>query len=103
MTDITVWQLALGLALVVALVVVALLTAILVTARRIRGVAGSIWTAGGNIAANTVHVPELAHTNVHVEKILAAAPALVAALERIRAHAARCPGCPACLLSGARS
>ncbi len=97
-----IWHLAIAMALVVAVVVVVLLAVIRSVSKTIEHAAESIWTVGTHIAANTVHVPDLGHTNVHVAKILAAAPALVATLERIRTHAETCPSCPQCILGGRR-
>lgn len=97
-----IWHLAIGMALVVAVVVVVLLAVIRSVAHQIETTAETIWNVGTHIAANTVHVPDLGHTNVHVAKILAAAPALVASLERIRTHAEQCPSCPQCILGGGR-
>ncbi len=93
------WHLALVMALVVAVVVTVLLAVILNLGRQIEGVAQDIWTVGQRIAHNTVHIPDLAHTNGHVKTILTAAPALIATFEQIRAHAETCPGCPNCILA----
>jgi hypothetical protein len=97
-----VWGTSLALFLVVLVVVSALLTMILRTVIRIERVAGQIWIVGQGIANNTVHVPLLATTNSVVAQILAAAVKILGQAARIQAHAAGCPGCPACVLSRRR-
>lgn len=98
----TVWWASLGLFLVVSAVVAALLTMILRTVIQIEGVAGEIWVVGQGIANNTVHIPLLATTNGVVAQILTVAVKILGQAVRIEAHAAGCPGCPACVLSRRR-
>ena len=94
------WWLSLILGAVVIFVVAYLLNMILQTAKAIEGVASSIWDGGTRIANNTVHVPDLARTNVFAERILKQAPELLGHLERIKGHAETCPGCPTCVVGG---
>ena len=98
----TVWGTSLGLFLVVVVVVAVLLTLILKAVTLIEQVAGEIWIVGQGIANNTVHIPLLATTNRVVAEILAAAVKILGYAQRIQAHAADCPGCPACVLSHRR-
>jgi len=49
-----------------------------------------------------VHIPLLATTNRVVSQILAVAVKILGQATRIQAHAAHCPGCPACALSHRR-
>lgn len=99
-TAYVVWSLSIVLALVVTGVVAFLLTEVLRTARRIEGVAGQIWTTGKLVANNTVHIPQLIETNRHAGAILGTAVQIVAGAKAIEEHAAGCPGCPDCVLSG---
>lgn len=94
------WELILVLSAVVIGVVTYLLNAILQEAKIIEAGARAIWDGGKRIANNTVHVPELQHTNVLVERILAGVPGLHKDLERIHHHAEQCPGCPTCVVGG---
>jgi hypothetical protein len=98
----TVWGVSLGLFLVVLVVVAALLMMILKTVIQIDQAAGEIWIVGQGIANNTVHIPLLATTNTVVAQILAVAVKILGQATRIQAHAADCPGCPACVLSRRR-
>jgi len=97
-----VWGTSLVLFLVVLAVVAVLLTLILKTVTQIEQVAGEIWIVGQGIANNTVHIPLLATTNRVVAQILAVAVKILGHARRIQAHAADCPGCPACVLSHRR-
>jgi len=83
---------------VVLVVVAVLLTLILRAAREVRAGVSAIWTVGQQIAGNTIHIALLDTTNHIVEGTLASAEGIVAATAALRAHAARCPGCPACVL-----
>ena len=98
----TVWGMSLVLFLIVLAVVAVLLTLILKTVTLIEQVAGDIWVVGQGIANNTVHIPLLATTNRVVAQILDVAVKILGHATRIRAHAADCPGCPACVLSHRR-
>lgn len=92
------WILTLVVYGVVLLVVAVLLTLILKGAREVRQAVASIWTVGQQVANNTIHVALLDTTNHIVDDILASAEGVVAGTAALRAHAARCPGCPACVL-----
>ena len=94
------WELILVLSVVVIGVVAFLLNAILTEAKTIEAGAKAIWDGGKRIANNTVHVPELQHTNVLIERILSGVPNLHADLERVHHHAETCPGCPKCVVGG---
>lgn len=94
------WEIILVLAVVVIGVVAFLLNAILQEAKVIEIGAKAIWDGGKRIANNTVHIPELQHTNVLVERILSGVPGLHKDLERIHHHADTCPGCPNCVVGG---
>ena len=94
----TLWVLSLVIGLVVTLIAVALLTAVLRVARDIDTGARHIWVTGKLVARNTVHIPDLRRTNQLGADILEEAGGILGAAQRIRAHAAGCPGCPACLL-----
>ncbi len=98
----TVWGTSLVLFLVVLVVVAILLTMIVKTVTLIEQVAGGIWIVGQGIANNTVHIPVLATTNRVAAQILAVAVKILGHATRIQAHAAGCPGCPACVLSRRR-
>jgi hypothetical protein len=98
----TVWGTSLVLFLIVLGVVAALLTLILKTVGLIEEVVGRVWIVGQGIANNTVHIPLLATTNQVVSQILAVAVKILGQGTRIQAHAANCPGCPACVLSHRR-
>lgn len=93
---------SLVLGLVVTLVVALLLEAILRTARAIDAGAAQVWVVGKLVARNTVHIPALVQTNQIVADIAEGAGAILLAVQRIAAHAGRCPGCPACLSGGGR-
>jgi len=93
-----VWTLTLAVFVVVLLVVATLLTLILRAARDIRGGVAIIWNVGQRIANNTIQLSMLAKTNAAVSQILTSAVGVVGATAGIQAHAAECPGCPACVL-----
>lgn len=94
------FALSLVLAVGVVLAVGALLATILRLVRGIEAEAKAIWEAGGRVANNTIHVPDLAHVNTFLERILKRVPTIAQHIERIRAHAETCPGCPKCLVGG---
>lgn len=97
----TLWTVSLVIAFVVTVVVALLLWAILRQARTIERTAGDIWKGGTRIANNTVHVPDLARTNLFAGRILDRAPELDDRLAWIRQHCETCPGCPECVAGGA--
>ena len=57
------WYLILIVGLVVVLLVAAMLVTIIISARKIEGAAGDIWTVGKQIAANTTVLWQLTKTN----------------------------------------
>jgi hypothetical protein len=92
------WTLTLVVFGVVLLVVAGLLTLILGAARRVLAEVATIWTVGQQVANNTIHIA-LLDTTAHVAGgILRSARGLVAGTAALKAHADRCPGCPACVL-----
>jgi hypothetical protein len=92
------WTLTLVLFGVVLVVVAVLLALILGAARRVLARVAAIWTVGQQVASNTIHVA-LLDTTVHVAgEILESAKGVIHATSAIKGHAARCPGCPACVL-----
>jgi ribulose kinase len=92
------WIVTLAVYAVVLVVVAVLLTLVLRAAREVRGEVARIWTVGQQVANNTIHIALLDTTNHVVEEILASAKGVVAGTGAMGAHAARCPGCPACVL-----
>ncbi len=98
-----VWGVSLLLALVVTAVVAYLLRQIERTARRIHHTVAEIWTTGQQIAAATIHIPDLAITNRMVDEIHAAGGRILEAAAAIHEHAESCPGCPQCVLGRAQS
>lgn len=97
-----VWWLSLALGVVVSAVVALLLWAIHAGARTIEGHAARIWDVGQRVAGNTVHIPALYRTNEVAGRILSTAARIDAGAAAIESHAARCPGCPQCMLGGGR-
>lgn len=93
-----VWSLSLVVFALVLVVVAVLLTLILVTAKKIHGGVSAIWTAGQQVANNTVQLALLHRTNHLAGQILASAGNVAAATGAIATHAAGCPGCPACVI-----
>lgn len=77
MDSTTLWTYSLIAGAVVILIVAVLLLLIIATARSIDGHAKHIWTAGKNIAANTVSIWMLQETNAVAGQILAGAGAIV--------------------------
>ena len=92
------WTITLVVYGLVLVVVAVLLTLILRAARDVRAVVSAIWTVGQQIANNTIHIALLDTTNHVVAEIRASAKGVVLATAAMKAHADRCPGCPACLL-----
>lgn len=98
-----VWLISLAVFVVVLVVVAVLLALILSTSKQIHRGVSAIWNVGQRIANNTVHLALLNRTNHLGGQILQAAGGIAAATEAIAAHAATCPGCPACVIgSGER-
>ena len=97
-----VWILSLVIFAVVLLVVAALLTLILRTSKQIHGGVSAIWTAGQQVANNTVQLALLHKTNHLAGQILASAGMVAEATGALAAHAAGCPGCPACVIGKGR-
>jgi hypothetical protein len=95
-----VWISTLVIYAVVVVVVAVLLTLILRTARDIRAGVSAIWTVGQRVANNTIHIALLDVVNHTAGHILTSATGIVTATAAIKAHAERCPSCPACLLGG---
>ena len=88
----TVWWISLAVGLVVIVVVALLLTLIVRTAQNINEAVALIWTAGQQVATNTVHIPMLHDTNRAVDGILTQAVGIDQATALIEAHANDCPG-----------
>ena len=99
---VTVWAISLVLGLVVIVVVAFLLTLIVRTANQINDAVSEIWTVGQRVASNTVHIPMLHQTNQAVDQILTQALAIDGVTAQLEAHASDCPGCPRCVLAGAK-
>lgn len=92
------WTITLVVYGVVLGVVAVLLALVLGAARAVLARVAAIWTAGQQVANNTIHIA-LLDTTVHVAgEILASAGGVVAGTAALNAHAERCPGCPACVL-----
>ena len=92
-----VWVVTLVIYAVVLVVVATLLTLILRAAERIRAGVSAIWTAGQQVANNTIHVA-LLDTTIHIAgDILECAKGIIAGTAALRAHAERCAECPTCV------
>lgn len=102
MTVEQVWWLTLGIYALVLIVVAALLALILREATRIHAGVSEIWNVGQKVANNTIHIALLEQTNHVAGQILRSAQGIVGATAQIGAHAASCPGCPACVLGRRR-
>lgn len=98
----TVWGGSLALGVVVAAVVAVLLALIVRTAREIKESTARIWVDGQRAASATVHIPILVRVNRNVLGALVRTSGIVEATRRIHQHAEDCPGCPHCLLGGAK-
>jgi hypothetical protein len=94
----TMWTVSLVVYAVVVGVVAILLTLILRAARDIRAGVSGIWTVGQQIANNTIHIALLDPTTHVAGEILTCAKGIVTGTAALKAHAERCPGCPACVL-----
>src|SRR5262245_45122154 len=75
-----------------------LLTLILRAARQVRAGVSTVWTVGQQVANNTIHIALLDTTNHVAAEILGSAKGVLTATAAMGAHAASCPGCPACVL-----
>jgi hypothetical protein len=95
------WMMTLVVYGVVLVVVAVLLTLILRAARDVLARVSTIWTVGQQVANNTIHIALLDTTTHIAGDILASARGIVGATAAIKAHAERCPGCPACVLGPA--
>ncbi|HEU4367930.1 MAG TPA: hypothetical protein VFV05_06860 [Methylomirabilota bacterium] len=92
------WTVTLVVYGLVLVVVAVLLALILGAARQVLARVAAIWTVGQQVANSTIHIA-LLDTTIHVAGgILASARGTVAATAALKAHAERCPGCPACVL-----
>ena len=98
-TIVRIWGLSLAIFFVVVAVVAFLLLQIVRGAQAVHDVVADIWTVGQKVANNTIHVALLKRTNAVAGRILVAATGVVHATAAIEAHAADCPGCPACVLT----
>ncbi len=92
------WTITLVVYGLVLVVVAVLLTLILRAARDVRSGVSAIWTVGQQVANSTIHIALLDTTNHVAAEILTSAKGIVAATAAMKAHAERCPGCPACVL-----
>ena len=95
---VTLWWIAIALAVVVTAVVAVLLALIVRTAAGIEGAVAEVWARGQQVANNTIHIPALYRTRDAVTDIHESAGRILGHAEAIAAHAADCPGCPSCIL-----
>ena len=91
MDMITIWWLTLGIAAAVIVVVALLLLWIVAAANRIDRHALDIWTAGKNIAANTVQLWQLQKTNAVAGDILHTAQGIATVAQSLDDRLARLP------------
>ncbi|MBA3835482.1 MAG: hypothetical protein H0X53_06500 [Sphingomonas sp.] len=92
------WILAITTLVVVSAVVWLLLHLVAVTAAGIKSGVAEVWAGGQRVANNTIHIAKVYEIADGVEAILGHAGRIAASTEAIKAHAASCPGCPACFL-----
>ena len=92
------WILAIATLVVVSGVVWLLLHHVAATAAGIKSGVADVWAGGQRIANNTIHIAKAYEIADGVEAILGHAGKIAASAEAIKAHAASCPGCPACFL-----
>ncbi len=92
------WILAIATLVVVSAVVWLLLHLIAATAAGIKSGVAEVWASGQRVANNTIHIAKAYEIADGVEAILGHAGKIAASTEAIKAHAASCPGCPACFL-----
>lgn len=85
------WWLVLGVGVAVVLVVAIMLIVIIVSARRIENAAADVWTAGKQIAANTVHIIHLQQTNATAKAIHGVALDIAAGAKSIDERLAKLP------------
>ena len=91
------WVVTLVIYAVVVAVVAILLALILRAAREVRTGVSAIWTAGQQVASNTIHIA-LLDTTIHIAgDILECAKSIVPSTAALRSHAERCPECPTCV------
>lgn len=88
----TLWWISLAAGLLVTVVVAILLLLELRAVHRVLHGVSAIWTAGKQIANNTVHLSMLSFTNRYVSEILSTAGGIAQATTRIERHAQTCPG-----------
>jgi hypothetical protein len=93
-----IWVVTLVVYGVVLVAVAVLLALVLGAARTVLARVSSIWTVGQTVANNTIHIA-LLDTTVHgAGEIRESVTGIVDATAALKAHAERCPGCPACVL-----
>ena len=92
------WILAVVVLVVVSAVVWLLLHLVATTADGIKSGAAQVWAGGQRVANNTIHIAKAYEIADGVEAILGHAGKIAASAEAIKAHAARCPGCPTCFV-----
>ena len=91
------WVITLVIYAVVLIVVATLLTLILGAAKDIRAGVSAIWTAGQQVANNTIHIA-LLDTTIHIAgEILECAKGIIPSTAALKAHAERCVECPTCV------
>jgi hypothetical protein len=91
------WVVTLIIYAVVLVVVATLLALILRAAREIRGGVSAIWTAGQQVANNTIHIALLDATIHAAGDILERAKGIIFSTAGLKAHAERCAECPTCV------
>ncbi len=92
------WILAIVTLVVVSAVVWLLLHLVATTAAGIKSGVAEVWAGGQRVANNTIHIGKAYEIADGVDAILGHAGRIAASTEAIKAHAASCPGCPACFL-----
>ncbi len=92
------WILAITTLVVVSAVVWLLLHLVAATAAGIKSGVADVWAGGQRVANNTIHIAKAYEIADGVDAILGHAGKIAASTEAIKAHAASCPGCPACFL-----
>jgi len=92
------WTLAIVVLVIVSAVVWLLLHLVATTAVGINARVAEVWAGGQRVANNTIHIAKAYEIADGVEAILGHAGKIAASTEAIKAHAASCPGCPACFL-----
>ena len=90
------WVITLVIYAVVLVVVATLLTLILRAAKEIRAGVSAIWTAGQQVANNTIHIALLDSTIHIADEILECAKGIIPGTAALKAHAERCAECPTC-------